>query len=188
MSSNLPNSPTSASRYSSWAIISHWLLFPLLVVVGTLGLFHDSWPKHSQAFWINLHALLGLALWVLVVARFSARLKRPPPPLPAEVSPSIRRWSRLVHLLLYALLIVVPIIGAVTFIWHGRVLDVGLIQLNFGVAKNRAIFEPSEDLHGYLAYALFGVAAVHALAALWHRFIRHDAVFRRMWPPTAGNS
>jgi superoxide oxidase len=188
MSSSISSAPASALPYTSWAIISHWLLFVLVVLVGTLGLLHDSWPRHSQAFWINLHAVSGLAVWVLVVARFSARLKRPPPPFPAGVSASIRRWSRIIHLLLYALLFVVPIIGAVTFIWHGRILDLGLTQINFGVAKDRAIFEPSEDLHGYLAYCVFGLATFHAMAALWHRFIKHDAVFRRMWPSSAGNS
>jgi cytochrome b561 len=34
---------------------------------------------------------------------------------------------------------------------------------------------------------LFALAGVHALAALWHHFIRRDGVLRRMWP-SAGRS
>jgi cytochrome b561 len=87
-----------------------------------------------------------------------------------------------VHWLLYALLLVIPVVGIVTFIWHGRVFDFGLFQVDFGVRRNRAIFHPTEDVHGYLAYALFALAGLHILAALWHHFVRHDGVLRRMWP------
>jgi cytochrome b561 len=37
------------------------------------------------------------------------------------------------------------------------------------------------DIHGYLAYGLFAVAGIHAQAALWHQFVLHDGVLRRMW-------
>ena len=73
-------------------------------------------------------------------------------------------------------------LGIVTYIWHGRVFDFFLFKVDFGVQKNRAIFHPTEDIHGYLAYTLFTVASLHALAALWHQFIRRDGVLRRMWP------
>jgi cytochrome b561 len=169
------------NRYSSWAITLHWLLFALVIFVGVLGLLHDTWPKHSQAFWINVHALAGLVLWIVLMWRFGLRLKQPPPPPPADFSVAAKRLALLVHLLLYAFLLLTPIIGIVTFIWHGRALDLGFYQVNFGIAKNRAIFEPTEDIHGYLAYAIFAFAGLHVLAALWHHFVKRDGVLRRMW-------
>jgi cytochrome b561 len=50
------------------------------------------------------------------------------------------------------------------------------------IIKNRAVYKPTEDVHAYLAYALFAVASFPALAALWHQFIVHDGVLSRMWP------
>jgi cytochrome b561 len=41
---------------------------------------------------------------------------------------------------------------------------------------------PTEDIHGYLAYGLFALAGLHALAALWHRFVLQDGVLARIWP------
>ena len=169
-------------RYDPGAIRFHWTMAVLIVIVGVLGLLHDSWPKDTQSFWINIHALIGLLVWALLMARFWWRSTHPPPPLPAEAGELSRRLSRPVHLLMYALLFVIPIFGIVTFIWHGRVFDFGLFQVDFGVQKNRAVFNPTEDIHGYLAYALFTVAGLHALAALWHHLVRRDQVLRRMWP------
>jgi cytochrome b561 len=172
----------SRARYRTGAIAFHWAMFGLVVIVGVLGLLHDTWPRQTQAFWINVHALIGLALWLLLLARFGYRLRHSPPALPSEIGAFSRRFSSPVHFALYALLFIIPIIGAVTFVYHGRIFDFGLFEVDFGIKKNRAIFEPTEDIHGYLAYALFGLAGLHALAALWHQFVLHDGVMARIWP------
>jgi len=173
---------TSQGRYRDAAIAFHWAMFVLVLIVGALGLLHDSWPKQTQAFWINVHALVGLVLWLLLLARFGYRLRHTPPALPEDIGAFSRRFSGPVHVALYALLFVIPVIGFVTFIYHGRIFDFGFFEVNFGVKKNRAIFGPTEDIHGYLAYALFALAGLHALAALWHRFVLHDGVLARIWP------
>jgi cytochrome b561 len=172
----------TAMRYRSGAIAFHWSMFGLVVVVGTLGLLHDSWPKATQAFWINAHALLGLLLWFVLIARLIYRFRHCPPILPADMGAFSRRFSSPVHGLLYALMFAIPIVGVVTFVYHGRVFNFGVFDVDLGLKKNKAIFEPTEDIHGYLAYALFTLAGLHALAALWHRYILHDGVLARMWP------
>jgi cytochrome b561 len=175
--------PVRASeRYGTGAIAFHWSMFLLVVVVGILGLLHDSWPKRTQGFWINIHALLGLLLWLTLIARFWWRRRHAPPALPPDVGQLSRRLSSPVHRALYGLMFVIPIIGAVTFVYHGRAFDFGLFQINFGIKSNRSIFHPTEDIHGYLAYALFALAGLHALATIGHHFILHDAVLLRMWP------
>ena len=158
-------------------------MFVLVVIVGVLGLLHDSWPRQTQTFWINVHALIGISLWLVLLARFGYRLRHSPPPLPSDIGAFSRRLSSPVHFALYALMFAIPIVGFVSFIYHGRVLHFGLFDFNSGIQKNPAIFEPTEDIHGYLAYALFALAGLHALAALWHHLVLHDGVLARIWRP-----
>src|ERR1700683_5874134 len=73
----------TVTRYNAASMAFHWTMAVLIVVVGVLGLLHDSWPKQTQSFWINLHAILGLAVLVLIVARFWWRRRHPPPQLPS---------------------------------------------------------------------------------------------------------
>jgi cytochrome b561 len=175
--------PKTLSRYDSGAIAFHWLMFVLVVCVGVLGLLHDSWPtKPMQRFWINIHAILGLLLWFTLMARFMWRRRHQPPPLMESVGTFSRRTQALVHFSLYVLLFVTPIVGIITFVYHGRVFDFGIFKIDFGIKSNRAIFHPTEDLHGYLAYAIFALAGIHALTALWHQFITRDGLLDRMWP------
>jgi cytochrome b561 len=179
-------SPASAElRYTHGAMALHWIMAALIVVVGVLGLLHDSWPRRSQAFWINLHALIGLLVFLLILVRLRWRLRHPPPALPPEIGVLPRRLSYGAHLLLYLLVIVIPLVGIVTFVWHGRAFNFGLFRVDFGVHSNRAVFHPTEDLHGYLAYALFALIGVHVLAALWHQLVRRDRLLQRMWPAGA---
>ena len=172
----------SESRYGGVAIFYHWVMAVLVVVVGVLGLLHDSWPHATQAKWINIHALTGLAVWILLMLRLAWRFTHRPPDLPPDVGEFSQRTSYPVHLLMYLLLFVIPVFGIITFIWHGRVFDFGLFRIDPHVARNRAVFHPTEDIHGYLAYALFALIGLHVLAALWHHFVRHDRVLMRMWP------
>ena len=58
-------------RYGRAAVALHWIMAVLIVVVGTLGLLHDSWPRSTQAFWINLHALIGLTVFNSIRSRKS---------------------------------------------------------------------------------------------------------------------
>jgi cytochrome b561 len=186
---NVPGRPDAAEpvlRYGRVAIALHWATFALVVVVGGLGLMHDSWPDATQAFWIDVHAVIGLGLWLLVLVRLGWRAGHAPPPEPASLGRWARRLSAPVHWLLYALLVITPVIGIVTFVYHGRVFDFGLFQIDPGVRKDRAIFHPTEDIHGYLAYAIFGLAALHALAGLWHHFKLRDGVLLRMLPSKDG--
>jgi len=170
------------SRYGGVAKFYHWLMAVLIVIVGVLGLLHDSWSRATQAQWINIHAVIGLAVLVLSMLRLGWRLTHRPPDLPPDVGEFSRRTSYPVHLLMYLLLLVIPVFGIITFIWHGRIFDFGLFRIDPHVARDRAIFHPTEDIHGYLAYALFALIILHALAALWHHFVRHDRVLLRMLP------
>ena len=137
-----------AGCYRLGAVAFHWAMFVLVVIVGTLGLLHDSWPKKTQAFWINIHALIGILLWLVLLARFGYRLRHPPPTLPTDIGAFSRRFSGPVHLALYALMFVIPIVGFVTFIYHGRVLHFGLFDLNFGIKKTRRYLSPPRMFTG----------------------------------------
>jgi cytochrome b561 len=178
-----PRSMQDPERYGPTAIAFHWVMFVLVVIVGVLGLLHDSWPKQTQGFWINVHAMLGLLLWFVLILRLWWRKRHAPPMLPADVGVFSLRFSSPMHWTLYALMFVTPILGVITFLYHGRIFDFGFFQLHTGIKSDRTIFHPTEDIHGYLAYALFALAALHALAALWHQFCLHDGMLGRMWPP-----
>ena len=136
-----------------------WLCALLICTVGIVGLVHDSWPKTVQGSWINLHAVFGLLLWIMVVAQF--RQARSGSPLHGADSRSIcRQLSRAVYFLLYILFGASQIIRFAVFLWNRGTL----------AATHPAIVQPPENLRDYLAYGIFALLTIRALAAL-HRHL-----------------
>ena len=82
-------------------------------------------------------------------------------------------------------MVLIPALGIVAYVWHGRSFDYGLFQFNFGVPSNKAIFHPAEEIHQLLAYLLFGLVGLHVLGALWHQYFRRDGVLLRILPGAA---
>ncbi len=169
-------------RYDAGAIAFHWIAAALIVFLGGLGLLFGDIPKPSRPFWINVHGSVGLIYLALAIARVGWRTGHRPPPLPHDAGEFSRRASPAVHHLLYALMLLVPALGIVAYVWHGRSFDYGLFQLNFGVASDPATFHPAEDVHQLLAYALFALVGLHILGALWHQYFRRDGVLLRILP------
>ena len=79
-------------------------------------------------------------------------------------------------------MLALPVVGIVAYVWHGRVFDFGLFKLAFGVASQKGIYGPAEEIHELLAYALMGLVGLHVAAALWHHFIARDGIFARILP------
>src|SRR5579872_679839 len=173
------------ARYDAGAIVFHWTVAAFVLFLGGLGLLFDDIPKDSRPFWINVHGSVGLIYLVAVIARLAWRAAHRPPPLPASVDAFWRRASSGAHHLMYVLMLLIPAAGIVAYVWHGRLFDYGLFQLNFGVPSNKTIFHPAEEIHQLLAYSLFGLVGLHVVGALWHQFIRRDGVLSRMLPAAA---
>lgn len=179
------NDVAAPERYDVGAIAFHWTVAALIVFLGALGLLFDDIPKPSRPFWINVHGSVGLIYLALVIARLAWRAVHPPPRLPAGVGELFRRASSAAHHLMYALMLAIPAAGIIAFVWHGRVFDYGLFQLNFGVPSDGAIFHPAEAIHQLLAYSLFALVGLHVAGALWHQYVRRDGVLLRMLPSAA---
>jgi cytochrome b561 len=178
----VPAVPAPVRRYSPGAMSLHWIMAALILFTGVFGLLLDDWPKATKLFWINIHAQAGLLILALLMARIWWRRTHTPPPFPPEVSEISRRVSHPAHLLIYAMMLVTPLVGIVAFVWHARVFDFGLFSIDFGVKSNGPVYHQAEDIHLWLTYGLFALVAGHGVAALWHHFISRDTVLLRMLP------
>ncbi|WP_296712266.1 cytochrome b/b6 domain-containing protein [Rhodoblastus sp.] len=173
---------TTSERYDSVAIALHWSIAALIGLAFVIGLTVDDFPKEMTGAVINVHALLGLTVLLLSLFRLVWRLGHPAPDLPATMPPLARNVAKITHAGLYLLMVVVPIIGIPTLLWRGRGLDFGLFQIASPFARTPEIFRPLTEVHEIASFALIGLAAAHILAALYHQYIRRDAILTRMSP------
>jgi len=149
----------------------------LVVTIGVLGLLDGSWLRQMLESWINIHALFGLLLCGLVLARYQWRVRNSPCILPAAIRELSRHLSRMVYLLLYVVMGVRQSIGIINSIWHGSALDFNLFDGHFRNGPDRAGWNPKDDFQLFLATGLFVLIVVRVLAfRLWLRSTERAAL------------
>ena len=170
------------TRYSSPAIFFHWAIF-LLVALAYLAI-EIRGPKgsDSRAFWMNVHLTAGTFVLVLSVLRVLWRVvSRVPEPIPQT---TLLRWlSKLAHFALYAFIIAQPLLGIMTINMGGKPVSLDWLGVSFTLfGPDKALRPTIKEAHELIGNAFYFVIGLHALAALYHHFIRRDDVLRRMAP------
>jgi cytochrome b561 len=176
------NGPGTEQGYTLTARVLHWLT--AIIVIGMIpgGIYMaNAGPGPAKDLLFHLHRSFGVVLLPLVLVRLTYRLGHPPPPLPRDVPPMQRAAAQAVHGALYALLIVQPIIGWVaTSAYRAPVPVFWLFELPPIWSVDRAFSERMFLVHRVLGLVIAALASVHIIAALYHHFIRKDAVLTRM--------
>ena len=161
---------TKPIGYSRLQIALHWIIFLLIAVQF---LFHDGIEAGWRAVMrdtytgptagVILHVAAGLAILALVVLRLGVRLTRGTPALPEDEPQALKATASVTHWVLYALMVLVPVSGAVAW-----------FTVNGGAG----------EAHEVLKTLLMIVVILHIAGALVQRFVLKSDVMTRMLRPS----
>lgn len=172
------------NRYSTVSLILHWLIAALVVAQIALISAHDATEGPLSREFVNIHKSVGLGILVLTLGRIGWRIANPAIPLPAETP----RWQKLVargtHVLFYAFLIGMPLVGWAASSAAGReILWFGLFQWPaLPIGGGRETAGQLMDVHELAAKGLYVLIFLHVAGALKHHFFDRDNVLHRMIP------
>jgi len=172
-------------RYTTTAIVLHWLIAILIIGAFTLGLVMTDIPGISPAKlrYFSWHKWTGVTVLLLACLRLLWRLKNRPPALPDAMPAWQRGAAHGLHHLLYVFIFAVPLSGYCYTLAAGiPVVYFGLFQLPVFIAKNPALAETLKPIHYWLNMSMAALVALHVLAALKHHFLDRDGTLRRMLP------
>jgi len=182
----MPRSMTE--RYDPLTIMLHWLIAALIIGLIVLG-FVMTRPTIDPALQFDLfqwHKSFGMLALLLAAIRLLHSL------LLVHLSP-VAGMSRFEHLsakamhhLLLALAVAVPMAG--WLIASVSPLEIPTFAFNLVVIPHLPL--PKSDaaealwttVHAVLAYLMLGLVALHSGAALFHHYLRRDAVLIRILP------
>lgn len=177
------NANSMPTRYGRLSIGLHWLMLLLIAAVYATIELKGNFDKGSapRELLKHGHFMLGLGVFALVWLRLLAHWLGPVPKAAAGA-----RWEHalaiLVKVALYGLMIGLPLLGWLTLSAAGKPIPFFGLQLPALIATNKALAGEIKDIHEALAVAGYGLIGLHAAAALFHHYIRHDDVLRRMLP------
>ncbi len=176
------------SRYSTVAIMLHWVIAAALLFQIVLGGAMEG-PRDATRFSIfQLHKSIGITILLLTLVRIGWRIANPPPPLSANLKLWERRLAHVTHRGFYALLLALPLSGWLIV----STSKVAVPTRLFGLISwphvpvpsglRSAVHQISEISHELLVWGTFGLVALHVAGALKHHFLDNDAELDRMIP------
>jgi cytochrome b561 len=170
-------------RFTPLQRLLHWLMVFCIVAMLFIGVGMVSTITPKYLPLVSIHKSLGIAILVLALIRLVVRLRYGAPPLPADLPEPMRLAAHLSHYALYALMIVMPLLG-----WSMLSAAAYPVVL-YGGLRLPAIVPQSDSLHTllwnahfYLAFLFFALILMHFAAALFHALVRRDGVFETMAP------
>lgn len=173
-----------SERYGVLSIGMHWLMLVLLAAVFACIELRELYPKGSEPrealkAW---HFTLGLSVFLLVWLRLAFRLGAPTP----QISPVPARWQqlsgRIVHVLLYALMIGLPLAGWLMLSAAGKPIPFWGLELPPLMGENKTLAGQIKELHALGGEIGLWLVGLHAAAALLHHYLLRDNTLRRMLP------
>ncbi|WP_321818792.1 MULTISPECIES: cytochrome b [unclassified Paraburkholderia] len=172
----------AAEPYDRVARFFHWLIVFLVMAQFILGWTMPDVHRDTRPVGLIAgHLIVGTTLLAAMLCRLLWRLTHRPPPV--DISRPLRIASSLTQLALYALLLVVPLLGWMNASSRGWAVTLfNVIRLPDLSPVGSPLGHEMGDVHGVLAWVLFALICLHILGAMTHYFILRDRVAQRMAP------
>lgn len=169
------------TRFPLTIRLLHWGMAVLILAMLFVGVGMLSTAGPAYAALLSLHRPLGAALFILVVIRLTIRLQTRAPPLPEDMPSLQKAVAKGSHVLLYAAMIAMPLIGWAMLSAGGYPVKLGpSFSLPPLVPQDLQLFGLLRMAHTLTAFVFFALILGHLSAALIHAFIRRDGVFSAM--------
>ncbi|QEY51254.1 cytochrome b [Legionella longbeachae] len=173
----------SLKSFGTITKLLHWLIFILISLQFYLVWISVPSNPSNQTFYIMLHKSIGMIILLLglfFIIWHLIDIK----PLPPKIQP---HWqsitAKIVHYMLFILLLAMPIVGYLLVCANGRIVNFfGWFNLPSLISKNKHIGDIMFSLHEKLGYLILILVGIHFLAALYHQLIVKDNVLKRMLP------
>ncbi len=178
------NWKNTASRYGSLSVGIHWLVLLLFIAVYASINLRELYPKGSdpREALKTWHFMLGMLVFVLLWLRLAARFSGPAPDIRPEPSVWQQLSAKLMHLALYALMIVMPLSGWLLLSASGKPIPFFGLELPALISENKDLAKTIKEIHEFIGTTGYYLIGLHAAAALYHHYIKHDNTLTRILP------
>lgn len=167
-------------QYSKRMVIAHWLTLAMLVAAWFLGdqLAESTDASKATLFNYIFHMLAGITILVLAVSRFIFRSKDGVPPAMGQTL--LDKVAKGTHHVLYLLLLVLPVSGAITIFTSDAIKGLLAGDANLLPKENGYEHVFAQAVHEISVNVLIAVIVLHILGAIKHQFIDKDNLMQRM--------
>jgi cytochrome b561 len=171
---------TELKQFTVLSRVLHWLTAVLVFAALFVGfVMVNSVASYAQL--IVVHRTLGALVLLVMVVRVINRARHHPPAWPPTIGSLEGRLVGLSEKLLYALLLLQPLVGwAMLSAAGGPVVVFGSVHLPRIAPFDAQVYWILRQAHSVIAYTLVAVIAAHISAVLLHTLTLRHRLIERM--------
>ena len=171
----------TAKSYPVSAKLLHWVSALMIISMLFLGVSMIQTLSTWQYEALALHQSFGALVFVLVIFRLLNKLRFNAPALPDDLSRLQHLAAKGSHVLLYLGMLSLPMLGWLMQNANGVDINVfGYLILPSLISPGIESYAVLREMHGLVAWLLFGLILLHIAGALFHGLIRRDNVLKSM--------
>mgnify|MGYP001146689411 CR=1 FL=1 len=157
----------------------HWVSAILLFTQIPLGFYLVDLDFGPERLGIeNIHVIVGLSLFYLVILRLLYKIFNPTPRLEPSVFKGQKFLAKLNHILLYVTILSITISGIFKKLFNGETLII--IFKKIRIQDNFELGELFYDIHVYSYYLLIALIAIHLMAVVIHKLFFNDNLLKKI--------
>jgi|TARA_B100001093_G_scaffold259152_1_gene247774 cytochrome b561 len=167
------------TEYGLISKVLHWLSAILLLIQIPLGFYLvDLDFGEERLTFENIHIIIGLTIFYLVIVRLVKNIINPTPKLNNSIFKGQKFLAKINHLLLYVTILSITISGILKKLYNGESLII--IFKKIKIEDNFELSEIFYDVHVFSNYVMIALIALHVVAVIIHKFFFDDNLLKKI--------
>jgi len=167
------------TEYGLISKVLHWLSTILLFIQIPLGFYLvDLDFGEERLTFENIHIIIGLTIFYLVIFRLVKNIINPTPKLNNSIFKGQKFLAKINHLLLYVTILSITISGILKKLYNGESLII--IFKKIKIEDNFELSEIFYDVHVFSNYVMIALIALHVVAVIIHKFFFDDNLLKKI--------
>ncbi len=169
----------TVSEYGFISKALHWLSALILIIQIPLGFYLvDLDFGEERITFENIHVILGLIIFYLVIIRLINNTLNPAPKLNPSIFIGQKYIAKLNHILLYAAILSITISGILKKLFNGETLVIFFKEIE--IKDNFELADQFYNIHIYSNYLIIALISVHVLAVITHKLFFKDNLIKKI--------
>ena len=157
----------------------HWASAILLFFQIPLGFYLvdlDFGPERLNIE--NIHVVVGLSLFYLVILRLLYKIFNPTPKLKTSIFKGQNFLAKLNHVLLYVTILSITLSGILKKLFDGETLSIFFKKIK--IQENFELTELFYDIHVFSNYLMIALIIIHIMAVIIHKLFFNDNLLKKI--------
>ena len=167
------------TEYGIISKLLHWLSAILLLIQIPLGFYLVDLDFGEQRLSVeNIHIIIGLSIFYLVIIRLLNKILNPTPKLDPSIFKGQKFIAKLNHILLYVAILSITISGILKKLFNGETLVIFFKEIK--IQDNFALADQFYNIHIFSNYTIIALITLHVSAVIIHKLFFNENLLKKI--------